>query len=83
MNSLNPNHQEAIIKLICGRVTDPIAIYLFGSVAADAVHESSDIDIAVLPQEPLSTETDGISSKSWRSRCGPTSTSSICSPLQP
>jgi predicted nucleotidyltransferase len=56
MNSLNPNHQKAIIKLICGRVADPIAIYLFGSVAADAVHESSDVDIAVLPREPLSTE---------------------------
>ena len=57
MNSLSTTHQEAIIQLICGRVTDPIAIYLFGSVAAGAVHESSDIDIAVLPQEPLSTET--------------------------
>jgi predicted nucleotidyltransferase len=57
MTSLNSNHQETIIQLICARVADPVAIYLFGSVAADAAHESSDIDIAVLPQEPLSTET--------------------------
>ncbi len=56
MNSLSSNHQEAIVELICARVADPIAIYLFGSVAADAVHESSDIDIAVLPHQPLPAE---------------------------
>ncbi len=54
MTPLSTNHQEAIIRLIRDQIDDPIAIYLFGSVAADAVHESSDIDIAVLPQSPLS-----------------------------
>jgi len=57
MNSLSTTHQESIVQLIRAQINDPVAIYLFGSVAADAVHESSDIDIAVLPQEPLSTET--------------------------
>ena len=54
MTSLSTNHQEAIIRLIRDQIDDPVAIYLFGSRAADAVHESSDIDIAVLPQAPLS-----------------------------
>jgi predicted nucleotidyltransferase len=57
MTPLNSNHKKTIVDLICARINDPIAIYLFGSRAADAVHESSDIDLAVLPQEPLATET--------------------------
>jgi len=42
-----------ITDLIRDRVNDPIAIYLFGSRVTDAVHESSDFDIAVLPTEPI------------------------------
>jgi predicted nucleotidyltransferase len=57
MNSLSADQCNTVVQLICAQINDPIAIYLFGSVVADAVHESSDIDIAVLPQEPLSTET--------------------------
>ena len=53
MPALSTNHQEAIVRLLCARIDDPIAIYLFGSMAADAVHDSSDIDIAVLPHEPI------------------------------
>ncbi len=56
MTPLSTNHQEAIIRLIRDQIDDPVAIYLFGSMAADAVHESSDIDIAVLPQSPLSNK---------------------------
>ncbi len=56
MTSLSTNHQEAIIRLIRDQIDDPVAIYLFGSVAADAVHESSDIDLAVLPRAPISNE---------------------------
>ena len=54
MTLLNANHQETAVQLICARIENPVAIYLFGSRAADAVHESSDIDFAVLPQAPLS-----------------------------
>ena len=56
MTSLSANHQEAIVRLIRDQIDDPVAIYLFGSMAADAVHETSDIDIAVLPQSPLSNK---------------------------
>jgi len=55
MNSLSINHREKIVQLIRDRTPDSIAIYLFGSRTADAVHESSDFDIAILPREPLST----------------------------
>ncbi len=56
MNPLSTNHQEAIIRLIRDQIDDPVAIYLFGSMAADAVHDSSDIDLAILPQSPLSNK---------------------------
>lgn len=56
MPTLNANHLETIVQQICAQINDPIAIYLFGSRATGAVHDSSDIDIAVLPQKPLSTE---------------------------
>ena len=45
--------RKTIVKAIRERIPDPIAIYLFGSRVADAVHESSDFDIAVLPLEPI------------------------------
>ena len=54
MSLLTTNQKQAIINLLCAQIDDPIAIYLFGSMAADTVHDSSDIDLAVLPQEPLS-----------------------------
>ena len=38
------NH-DTILRIIQARVADPIAIYLFGSTATGAVHESSDIDL--------------------------------------
>ena len=53
MSPLTTNQREIIIQLIRDQNDDPIAIYLFGSMAADAVHDSSDIDIAVLPHEPI------------------------------
>ncbi len=56
MTPLSTNHQEAIIRLIRDQIDDPVAIYLFGSMAADAVHDSSDIDLAILPQSPISNE---------------------------
>lgn len=46
------NH-HTILSVIRSRVPDPIAVYVFGSTAAGAVHESSDLDLAVLPREPL------------------------------
>ena len=49
-------NRDTILRIIRSRVADPIAIYLFGSAAADAVHESSDLDLAVLPREPLTPE---------------------------
>ena len=53
MPPLTTHQREIIIQLIRNQIDDPNAIYLFGSVAADTVHGSSDIDIAVLPHEPL------------------------------
>ena len=53
MSTLTQNQKEIIIQLIRDQIDDPIAIYLFGSMASDAVHDSSDIDLAVLPPEPL------------------------------
>lgn len=53
MTTLTTDQQTKIIDLIKVRVDDPIAIYLFGSRAADSVHESSDFDVAVLPKEPI------------------------------
>ena len=53
MTTLTADQQTKITDLIRARVNDPIAIYLFGSRVADAVHESSDFDIAVLPTEPI------------------------------
>jgi len=50
---MNTVQKDIIVDLIQRRIDDPIAIYLFGSRTADAVHEESDIDIAVLPTEPL------------------------------
>jgi predicted nucleotidyltransferase len=49
------NH-DTILRIIRSRVPDPIAVYVFGSTAAGAVHESSDVDLAVLPREPLTPE---------------------------
>ena len=54
MSLLTTNQKQATTRLIRDQIDDPIAIYLFGSMAADTVHDSSDIDLAVLPQEPLS-----------------------------
>ena len=54
MSLLTTNQKQASINLLCTRINDPIAIYLFGSMAANTVHDSSDIDLAVLPQEPFS-----------------------------
>ncbi|MEE4270204.1 MAG: nucleotidyltransferase domain-containing protein [Thermoanaerobaculales bacterium] len=50
---MNNAEKNTIIGLIRDRIDDPIAIYLFGSRATEAVHEKSDIDIAVLPTEAL------------------------------
>ena len=46
-------NRDTILRIIRSRVPDPIAVYVFGSTAAGAVHESSDLDLAVLPREPL------------------------------
>ena len=54
MPTLTKNNKETIIHLLCARIVEPIAIYLFGSMAANTVHDSSDIDLAFLPQESLS-----------------------------
>lgn len=53
MNDPAPTTTSTIVGLIRERVPSPIAIYLFGSAAMDAVHDSSDIDLAVLAQESL------------------------------
>jgi len=53
MTTLTADQQTLITDLIQDRIEDPIAIYLFGSRATDAVHEASDFDIAVLPTEPI------------------------------
>ena len=50
------NH-DTTLQIIRDRLDDPIAIYLFGSTASAEVHDTSDIDLAVLPREPLATET--------------------------
>jgi predicted nucleotidyltransferase len=55
MNSLSADQCNTIVQLICAQINDPIAIYLFGSRTAGAVHESSDVDLAVLPRKLLST----------------------------
>jgi predicted nucleotidyltransferase len=49
------NH-ERTLSIIRSRVADPVAVYVFGSTAAGAVHESSDLDLALLPREPLTPE---------------------------
>lgn len=53
MNDPVSSTASTIVGLIRKRVPNAIAIYLFGSRVVDAVHESSDFDIAVLPQEPM------------------------------
>ena len=53
MATITSDQRNMITDLITDRVKDPIAIYLFGSRATDAVHETSDFDIAVLPTEPI------------------------------
>ena len=53
MATITSDQRNMITDLIRDRVKDPIAIYLFGSRATDAVHETSDFDIAVLPTEPI------------------------------
>jgi predicted nucleotidyltransferase len=50
-------NREKTLQIIRNRLDDPIAIYLFGSAASGAVHDSSDIDLAVLSREPIATET--------------------------
>jgi predicted nucleotidyltransferase len=49
--------QEDVIRVLRDGIDDPIAIYLFGSAASGAVHDASDIDLAVLPREPLLSAT--------------------------
>lgn len=48
--------RRTAVTMIRERIPDPIAIYLFGSRTADAVHDSSDLDVAVLGREPLAAE---------------------------
>lgn len=56
MNNPTSSTASTIVGLIRKRIPSVIAVYLFGSRVADAVHESSDFDIAILPREPLATE---------------------------
>jgi predicted nucleotidyltransferase len=53
MSTLGTHQTTSVVNLVTARIDDVIAIYLFGSRAADAVHEESDIDIAVLPTLPI------------------------------
>ena len=54
MTTLSTEQQTTITDAITKAVGSVTVIYVFGSRAADAVHDGSDIDLAVLASEPLS-----------------------------
>lgn len=37
----------------CLEPMQPVAVYLFGSAASGSMREGSDVDVAILPREPL------------------------------
>lgn len=45
--------EHALIEGIRSEMPDVVAIYLFGSAATGELRADSDIDLAVLPAEPL------------------------------
>ena len=49
----NDMMEAQIIKVLTRRVRNVIAIYIFGSFAANEMHKESDIDIAVLALDKL------------------------------
>lgn len=45
--------QEKIIDAICAEIPEILGIYVYGSAAANALREESDIDLAVLAAAPV------------------------------
>ncbi len=44
---------DAIVATICAAVPTAVAVYLFGSTASAADGPQSDVDVAILPAQPL------------------------------
>jgi uncharacterized protein len=55
-NLLTPLERERVVAEIRRAVPSAIAVYVFGSVAAGTATVSSDVDLAVLAEAPLSAE---------------------------
>jgi uncharacterized protein len=51
--SLNHPLRDAIVSGVRSRLSDVIAVYLFGSQASGLANRSSDVDVALLCKRPL------------------------------
>lgn len=57
MTSLDDDRWKKAVDLIRQRIPGVVAIYLFGSAVGECVHDRSDIDLAVLARQPVSSTT--------------------------
>ena len=64
------NKLQALVALIRKQFPDVIAIYRFGSWGTPAQHSGSDLDVAVLPVEPLTQELRWDLAQQLASLCG-------------
>lgn len=48
----------AVVASQAAKLPDVVAVYLFGSYAADSFHQDSDVDIGILAPDSSLTETD-------------------------
>lgn len=50
---MNDFDERSLLEILRAQVVDPVAVYLFGSVAQGDTSATSDLDIAVLAARPL------------------------------
>ncbi len=50
---MNSFDERSLLEILRAQVADPVAVYLFGSVAQGDTSATSDLDIAVLAARPL------------------------------